>query len=176
MVLEKRLFRVPRTTRRSNQSVLKEINTEYSLEGRVLKLKLQFFAKRPLTGKDPCHSLLQGIFLTQELNPSLLHCRQILYLWSHASQIQKKRTMSFSLWITLGWGILKDIRQSHWHQRDFENDHRNQMKANPESLGWRGAFSSSSSCKEMWNFLTSCHNVFKKPFSKWTNYPGRITH
>ena len=123
-----------------------------------------------------CYFLLQEIFPTQWLNPSLLHCRQILYLWSHASQIQKKRTMSFSLWITLGWGILKDIRQSHWHQRDFENDHRNQMKANPESLGWRGAFSSSSSCKEMWNFLTSCHNVFKKPFSKWTNYPGRITH
>ena len=26
-----------------------------------------------------CHFLLQGIFLTQELNPGLLHCRQILY-------------------------------------------------------------------------------------------------
>ena len=37
----RRLFRVPRTARRSNQSVLKEINTEYSLEG--LKLKLQYF-------------------------------------------------------------------------------------------------------------------------------------
>ena len=34
-------MRVPRTARRSNQSVLKEINTEYSLEG--LKLKLQYF-------------------------------------------------------------------------------------------------------------------------------------
>ena len=69
----------PRTARRSNQSVLTEINPEYSLEGQVLKLKLQFFAKRPHTEKDPCHSLLQGIFLTQELNPGLLHSRQILY-------------------------------------------------------------------------------------------------
>ena len=36
-------MRVPWTARRSNQSVLKEINTEYSLEGLMLKLKLQYF-------------------------------------------------------------------------------------------------------------------------------------
>ena len=39
----RRLLRVPWTTRRSNQSVLKEINPEYSLEGLMLKLKLQYF-------------------------------------------------------------------------------------------------------------------------------------
>ena len=39
----RRLLRVPWTTRRSNQSVLKEINSEYSLEGLMLKLKLQYF-------------------------------------------------------------------------------------------------------------------------------------
>ena len=39
----RRLFRVPRTTRRSNQSKLKEINPEYSLKGLMLKLKLQYF-------------------------------------------------------------------------------------------------------------------------------------
>ena len=39
----RRLLRVPRTTRRSNQSILKEINLEYSLEGLMLKLKLQYF-------------------------------------------------------------------------------------------------------------------------------------
>ena len=38
-----RLWRVPWTTRRSNQSILKEINPEYSLEGLMLKLKLQYF-------------------------------------------------------------------------------------------------------------------------------------
>ena len=37
-------MRVPCTARRSNQSILKEINTEYSLEGLVLKLKLQHFS------------------------------------------------------------------------------------------------------------------------------------
>ena len=39
----KRLLRVPWTARISNQSILKEINPEYSLEGLMLKLKLQYF-------------------------------------------------------------------------------------------------------------------------------------
>ena len=56
----RRLLRVPW---RSNQSILKEINPEYSLEGLVLKLKLQYFGhlmwpksqnvKSQLVGKDP---------------------------------------------------------------------------------------------------------------------------
>ena len=40
----RKLLRVPRTARRSNQSILKEISPEYSLEGLMLKLKLQYFA------------------------------------------------------------------------------------------------------------------------------------
>ena len=39
----RRLLRVPWTARKSNQSILKEINPEYSLEGLLLKLKLQYF-------------------------------------------------------------------------------------------------------------------------------------
>ena len=39
----RRLLRVPWTARRSNQSIPKEINPEYSLEGSMLKLKLQYF-------------------------------------------------------------------------------------------------------------------------------------
>ena len=39
----RRLLRVPWTARRSNQSILKGINPEYSLEGLMLKLKLQYF-------------------------------------------------------------------------------------------------------------------------------------
>ena len=39
----RRLLRVPWTTRRSNQSILKEISPEYSLDGLMLKLKLQYF-------------------------------------------------------------------------------------------------------------------------------------
>ena len=39
----RRLLRTPWTARRSNQSILKEISPEYSLEGLMLKLKLQYF-------------------------------------------------------------------------------------------------------------------------------------
>ena len=39
----RRLLRVPWTARRSNQFILKEISPKYSLEGRILKLKLQYF-------------------------------------------------------------------------------------------------------------------------------------
>ena len=57
----RRLLRVPWTARRSNQSILKEISPEYSLEGQMLKLKLQYFGhlmqrtdsleKTPMLGK-----------------------------------------------------------------------------------------------------------------------------
>ena len=40
---QRKLLRVPWIARRSNQSILKEINPEYSLEGLMLKLKLQYF-------------------------------------------------------------------------------------------------------------------------------------
>ena len=52
----RRLLRVPWTTRGSNQSILKEISPEYSLEGLMLKLKLQNFGhmmQRTDNGKDP---------------------------------------------------------------------------------------------------------------------------
>ena len=39
----RRILRVPWTARRSNQSILKEISSEYSVEGLMLKLKLQYF-------------------------------------------------------------------------------------------------------------------------------------
>ena len=42
----RRLLRIPWTARKSNQSILKEINPEYSLEGLMLKLKLQYFGYR----------------------------------------------------------------------------------------------------------------------------------
>ena len=50
----RRLLRVPWTARLSNQSILKEISPEYSLEGLMLKLKLQYFGHlMPFIGKDP---------------------------------------------------------------------------------------------------------------------------
>ena len=52
----RRLLRVPWTARRSNQSILKEISPEYSLEGLMLKLKFQYFGhlmRRTDLRKDP---------------------------------------------------------------------------------------------------------------------------
>ena len=54
----RRLLRVPWTARRSNQSILKEINLEYSLEG--LKLKLQYFSHLMRTANSLEKSLMLG--------------------------------------------------------------------------------------------------------------------
>ena len=49
----RRLLRVPWTARRSDQSILKEINPEYSLEGLILQLKLQYFGHQMWRAKYP---------------------------------------------------------------------------------------------------------------------------
>ena len=56
----KTLLRVPWTARRSNQSILKEINPEYSLEGLILKLKLQYFGHLMPTADSLEKSLMLG--------------------------------------------------------------------------------------------------------------------
>ena len=56
----RRLLRVPWTARRSNQSILKEISPEYSLEGLMLKLKLQYFGHLMLTADSFEKTLMQG--------------------------------------------------------------------------------------------------------------------
>ena len=60
MVLEKTLQRVPWTARRSDQSILKEINHEYSLEGLMLKLKLQYFGHLMETANSLEKTLMLG--------------------------------------------------------------------------------------------------------------------
>ena len=56
----RRLLRVPWTARRSNQSILKEISPEYSLEGLMLKLKLQYFAHLMLRADSLEKTLMLG--------------------------------------------------------------------------------------------------------------------
>ena len=55
-----RLLRVPRTARRSNQSILKKISSEYSLEGLMLKLKLQYFGHLMQKGDSLEKTLMLG--------------------------------------------------------------------------------------------------------------------
>ena len=56
----RRLLRAPWTARRSNQSILKEISPEYSLEGWMLKLKLQYFGHLIRTADSLEKTLMQG--------------------------------------------------------------------------------------------------------------------
>ena len=56
----RRLLRVPWTARRSNQSILKEINPEYSLERLMLKLKLQYFGHLMRRADSMEKILMQG--------------------------------------------------------------------------------------------------------------------
>ena len=56
----RRLLRVPWTARRSNQSILREINPKYSLEGLMLKLKLQYFGHLMRTADSLEKSLMMG--------------------------------------------------------------------------------------------------------------------
>ena len=56
----RRLLRVPWTTRRSNQSILKEISPEYSLEGLMLRLKLQYFDHLMLRANSLEKTLMLG--------------------------------------------------------------------------------------------------------------------
>ena len=62
MVLEKTHLRVPQTARRSNQSIVKEISPEYSLEGLMLKLKLklQYFGHLMRSTDSLEKTLMQG--------------------------------------------------------------------------------------------------------------------
>ena len=61
---QRRLLRIPWTARRSNQSILKEIIPEYSLEGLILKLKLQYFGhlmwRTDSLGKTPMLGKIEG--------------------------------------------------------------------------------------------------------------------
>ena len=56
----RRLLKVPWTARRSNQSILREINPEYSLEGLMLKLKLKYFGHLMPTDDSLKKSLMLG--------------------------------------------------------------------------------------------------------------------
>ena len=56
----RRLLKVPWTAKRSNQSILREINPDYSLEGLKLKLKLQYFGHQMQTDDSLEKSLMLG--------------------------------------------------------------------------------------------------------------------
>ena len=102
----RRLLRIPWTAGRSNKSILKEINPEYSLEGQMLKLKLQYFG----------HLMQRTELLEKTLMLGKIEGRrrsrwqQMRWLDGIANSMDWVQTSSGSWWWTGKPGILQFMR------------------------------------------------------------------
>ena len=89
-------MRVPWTARRSNQSILEEINSEYSLEGLMLKLKLQYFGH--LMGRA---NSLEKTLMLRKIEGKRRRGQQRMR-WLHSS------TDSMNMNLSKFWGIVEN--------------------------------------------------------------------
>ena len=94
-------MRVPWTSRRSNQSILKEINPEYSLEGLMLKLKLQYFGHL-MRRTDS----LEKMLMLQKIEGG-----------RRRGQQRMRRLVHITDWMDMGWSKLQELVMDReaWH-------------------------------------------------------------
>ena len=115
----KRLFRVPWTARRSNQSVLKEINPEYSLEG--LMLKLQYFGYLMQRGNS-----LEKNLMLEKIEGKRRRGRQRMR-W--LAGITNSMDVSLSKLLRAGEGQGNLVCCSPWHHQELDMTERLNNKA-----------------------------------------------
>ena len=121
----RRLLRVPWTARRSNQSILNEIRPEYSLEGLMLKMKLQYFGhlmwRTDLFEKTLLLGKIEGgrrrgwqrmRWLDDSMDMSLSKVQGLVMdreAWRAVAHGLTKSQMRLSDWTELNWYVFKDL-------------------------------------------------------------------
>ena len=107
----RRLLRVPRTARRSNQSILKEISPEYSLEGLILKLKLQH------SGHLMCRTdLLEKTLKLTKTEGRRRRPQRMRWLDGITDLMDMSLSKLWSLWWTVKPGVLQStgLQRVNW--------------------------------------------------------------
>ena len=133
----RRLLKVPWTARRSNQSILKEISPGISLEGMMLKLKLQYFGhlmwrvdlmeKTLMLGgiggrrRRGWHRMRWPDGITDLMDMSLSEFRKLVMdreIWRAAIHGVTKSRTRLSNWTELNWVLLKQKEEDLWWWND----------------------------------------------------------
>ena len=145
----RRLLRVPWTARIPNQSILKEINPEYSLEGLMLKLKLQSFG-HPMQRADSLEkTLMLGKIEGRRRGRQRMRCwYRITDLMDMRLSKLQKLVMDREAWCAAVHGIVKSQTWlSNWTELSFSCHHFNNKRDTCKSeilstpvKGWVGIF------------------------------------